>query len=114
MKPTWGEDLTAALAPIAELCQHYRAPLLLHTNDPVGPNYPGKAALSLPALYAAIKAFPEVDWILAHWGGGLPFYGLMKKEGPKVLCPGLLRYRRLPLPLPSPNLPPGRRNGGPR
>jgi predicted TIM-barrel fold metal-dependent hydrolase len=80
-----GEDLTAALAPIAELCAHYRAPLLLHTNDPVGPHYPGKAPLSLPALYAAIRAFPEVDWILAHWGGGLPFYGLMKKEGPQVL-----------------------------
>jgi predicted TIM-barrel fold metal-dependent hydrolase len=80
-----GEDLTTVLAPIAELCQHYRVPLLLHTNDPVGPRYPGKAALSLPALYEAIKAFPEVDWILAHWGGGLPFYGLMKKEGPEVL-----------------------------
>ena len=79
------EDLMAWLAPIAELCQHYRAPLLLHTNDPVGPVYPGKAALSLPALYNVIKAFPEVDWILAHWGGGLPFYGLMKKEGPEVL-----------------------------
>jgi predicted TIM-barrel fold metal-dependent hydrolase len=80
-----GEDLTYVLAPIAELCQHYRVPLLLHTNDPVGASYPGKAALSLPALYAAIKAYPEVDWILAHWGGGLPFYGLMKKEGPEVL-----------------------------
>jgi predicted TIM-barrel fold metal-dependent hydrolase len=80
-----GEDLTYVLAPIAELCQHYRAPLLIHTNDPVGPSYPGKAALSLPALYAAIKALPSIDWILAHWGGGLPFYGLMKKEGPEVL-----------------------------
>jgi uncharacterized protein len=80
------EDLTAWLAPIAELCAHYRVPLLLHTNDPVGPAYPGKAALSLPALYATIKAFPEVDWILAHWGGGLPFYGLMKKEAPEVLA----------------------------
>jgi predicted TIM-barrel fold metal-dependent hydrolase len=80
-----GEDLTPVLAPIAELCGHYRAPLMLHTNDPVGPNYPGKAALSLPGLYKAIRAFPEVDWILAHWGGGLPFYGLMKKEGPEVL-----------------------------
>jgi uncharacterized protein len=80
-----GEDVAAVLAPITELCGHYRVPLLLHTNDPVGPNYPGKAALSLPALYEAIKAFPEVDWILAHWGGGLPFYGLMKKEGPEVL-----------------------------
>jgi uncharacterized protein len=80
-----GDDLTGALVPFAELCGHYKAPLLLHTNDPVGPRYPGKAALSLPALYNAIKAWPEVDWILAHWGGGLPFYGLMKKEGPEVL-----------------------------
>jgi len=80
-----GEDLPSVLAPFAELCRHYRVPLLLHTNDPVGAAYPGKAALSLPAIYNAIKAFPEVDWILAHWGGGLPFYGLMKKEGPEVL-----------------------------
>jgi predicted TIM-barrel fold metal-dependent hydrolase len=80
-----GEDLPGALAPFAELCQHYRVPLLLHTNDPVGPVYPGKAPLSLPALYAAIQTWPEVNWILAHWGGGLPFYGLMKKEGPEVL-----------------------------
>ena len=79
-----GEDLVSVLAPIAELCQHYRAPLLLHTNDPVGPNYPGKAAISLPALYNAIKAYPEVTWILAHWGGGLPFYGLMKKDAPEI------------------------------
>jgi uncharacterized protein len=80
-----GSDLTRALAPIAEICQHYRAPLLVHTNDPLGPAYPGKAAISLPELYRAIKTFPEVTWILAHWGGGLPFYGLMKKEGPEVL-----------------------------
>ena len=33
----------------------------------------------------AIKTFPETTWILAHWGGGLPFYGLLKKEAPEVL-----------------------------
>ncbi len=78
-----GEDL-AYLAPIAELCQHYRAPLMLHTNDPVGAAYPGKAAISLPAIYRLIRQFPGVNWILAHWGGGLPFYGLLKKEVPEV------------------------------
>jgi hypothetical protein len=79
-----GEDLLPYLAPIAELCRHYRAPLLLHTNDPLGPDYPGKAKMSLPALYRLIRACPEVDIILAHWGGGLPFYGLVKKEVPEV------------------------------
>ncbi len=79
-----GAEIITYLSPIAELCQHYRVPLLLHVNDPVGPAYPGKAALSLPAIYQAIRAFPEVTWILAHWGGGLPFYGLMKKEAPET------------------------------
>ncbi|MDI6852221.1 MAG: amidohydrolase family protein [Deltaproteobacteria bacterium] len=72
------------LAPIAELCQHFKVPLMLHTNDPVGAQYPGKAAMSLPAVYNLIRQFPEVTWILAHWGGGLPFYGLQKKETPQV------------------------------
>ena len=79
-----GEDLPTYLAPIAELCQHYRVPLMLHINDPVGHDYPGKGTISLPAVYRLIRDFPEVDWILAHWGGGLPFYGLMKKEAPEV------------------------------
>jgi len=79
-------DLQAILAPVAELCQHYQVPLMLHTNDPtnVGAAYPGKAPFSLSAVYQAIKAFPETTWILAHWGGGLPFYGLLKKEAPEV------------------------------
>src|SRR4030042_828679 len=75
-----GADPTRVLAPIAEICQHYQAPLLVHTNDPLGPAYPGKAAISLPELYRAIKDLPEVDWILAHWGGGLPFSGFWEKE----------------------------------
>jgi hypothetical protein len=79
-----GADLTAVLAPIAELCQHYRVPLLIHTNDPVGPAYPGKAPISVPELYRAVQTFPELDWIMAHWGGGLPFYGLLKKEAPET------------------------------
>ncbi len=79
-----GEDLEYFLSPVAELCQHYGVPLLLHMNDPVGAFYPGKAAIRLEAVYRLIQKFPEVNWILAHWGGGLPFYGLLKKEAPEV------------------------------
>ena len=79
-----GTDLLHYLTPLAELCQHFRVPLLLHTNDPVGAPYPGKAAVNLAVLYELIKNFPEVTFILAHWGGGLPFYGLLKKEVPEV------------------------------
>jgi predicted TIM-barrel fold metal-dependent hydrolase len=80
-----GEDL-GFLAPVAELCQHYQVPLMLHTNDPVGRDYPGKAKVSMAGLYRLIRQFPNVTWILAHWGGGLPFYGLLKKEAPEVFA----------------------------
>ena len=56
------EDLTAALAPIAELCAHYRAPLLVHTNDPVGPVYPGKAQKS------AIEGSVDLEFTIAENG----------------------------------------------
>jgi predicted TIM-barrel fold metal-dependent hydrolase len=80
-----GKDLEYFLTPLAELSQHFRVPLMLHMNDPVGSHYPGKAAIRLDAVYRLIQKFPEVIWILAHWGGGLPFYGLLKKEAPEVL-----------------------------
>ena len=75
-----GEGLTSLLAPVAELCQHYGVPLMLHATDRAGPEYPGRSLTPLAAIYRAIKAMPETTWILAHWGGRLPFYGLLKKE----------------------------------
>jgi uncharacterized protein len=79
-----GDDLDYFLTPLAELCQHFNVPLMLHMNDPVGAPYPGKATIRLEAIYRLIQKFPAVTWILAHWGGGLPFYGLQKKETPEV------------------------------
>ncbi len=79
-----GEGLTDIIAPFAELCRHYQVPLLLHATDRAGADYPGRSLTPLSAIYRAIKAFPETTWILAHWGGRLPFYGLLKKEVPEV------------------------------
>ncbi len=75
-----GDDMIAALRPIADLCQGYGVPLLLHANEPVGHSYPGKSPMQLGDLYNLIKAFPELTLILAHWGGGLFFFNLLKKE----------------------------------
>ena len=69
-----------ALQDIMEACLHFNVPLLLHANEPVGHVYPGKAPMSLSKLYAFIKQFSSNRIILAHWGGGLFFYALMKKE----------------------------------
>ncbi len=68
------------LAPHMALCRQADLPLLLHTNEPIGYAYPGKAPMTLPQIYAFIRAFPENKIILAHWGGGILFFHLLKKE----------------------------------
>ncbi len=78
------EDIMAIMAPVAELCQHYKVPLMLHATDRAGSEYPGRSLTPLASVYQVIKAYPETTWILAHWGGRLPFYGLLKKEIPET------------------------------
>lgn len=62
---------------LAHAAIELRVPLLLHTNEPVGHAYPGKGQLPLAAIYALVKQLPALRLVLAHWGGGYPFYELM-------------------------------------
>ncbi|UCG14932.1 MAG: amidohydrolase [Deltaproteobacteria bacterium] len=73
------------LEPIASCCRTYQVPLMLHTNERVGHRYPGKAEASLKAIYEIVRAYPENRFILAHWGGGIFVYELLKKEAREVL-----------------------------
>ncbi len=68
------------LTPVMKICRERKLPLLLHANEPVGHSYPGKAPDSLSGVYRFISSFPDNIVVLAHWGGGLFFYSLMKKE----------------------------------
>lgn len=52
---------------------------LLHASEPAGHLYPGKGTLTPSKLYPFITRFPALKIVLAHWGGGLPFYNLMPK-----------------------------------
>jgi predicted TIM-barrel fold metal-dependent hydrolase len=70
---------------IMEICLKHDVPLLLHVNEPVGHQYPGKTRMPLNDLYSFLKGYPSNRIVLAHWGGGLFFYGLMKKEVREVL-----------------------------
>lgn len=69
-----------SLAPLCELCVEAEVPLLLHTNEPVGHKYPGKAPMTLAALYGLVRSHPNTKLVLAHMGAGLFFYSLLKKE----------------------------------
>lgn len=65
------------LAPLMEVVRHHDLLVLSHCSEPVGHTYPGKGNVSLPDVVAFLTAFPDVRFVAAHWGGGLPFYSLM-------------------------------------
>ena len=74
------------IQPLAHLAAVWKVPLLLHVNEPIGPWYPGKGRLPFWELYDLIKAHPKTLFILAHWGGGLWWYQLLKREVKEVLA----------------------------
>lgn len=70
---------------IMALADRFQCPVMLHTNEPVGHAYAGKTTNTLAQIYALIKKYPRNRLVLAHWGGGIFWYKLMKKEVSDVL-----------------------------
>jgi predicted TIM-barrel fold metal-dependent hydrolase len=68
------------LEPVMGMCADRSLPVLIHTNEPVGHDYHGKTPITLSQIYGLIKRFADNKIVLAHWGGGLFFYAMMKKE----------------------------------
>jgi predicted TIM-barrel fold metal-dependent hydrolase len=73
------------LEPIMAVCCAKDLPVLIHTNEPVGHRYPGKTPNTLNQIYRMVRRFPENKIVLAHWGGGLFFFSLLKKEVKETL-----------------------------
>lgn len=71
---------------IAVLCREKDLVLLAHANEPVGREYPGKAPFGLDFYYDMARAAAGATLILAHWGGGLLFFELMKKQDPGLFA----------------------------
>ncbi len=66
-----------ACANFAGLLREHNLLLLLHASEPVGHVYSGKGEAHPEVLYPFLQTVPDVSVVLAHWGGGLPFYTLM-------------------------------------
>jgi len=77
-----GIDDTALdmMMPLMEICLDKDLPFLIHTNEPVGHLYPGKTPNTLKQIYTLVTRFPENKIVLAHWGGGIFFFNLLKKD----------------------------------
>lgn len=52
-------------------------PTMWHVTEDVGHDYPGKGGMNPKSAAGLIKNCQDNDVILAHWGGGLPFFELM-------------------------------------
>jgi predicted TIM-barrel fold metal-dependent hydrolase len=81
-----GERALDRLSPIMDICRERDVPVMIHTNEPVGHLYPGKTPNTLAEIYCLVKRFSENRIILAHWGAGLFFYTLLKKEVSEALA----------------------------
>jgi predicted TIM-barrel fold metal-dependent hydrolase len=68
------------LEPLMAICRNYDVPVLIHTNEPVGHMYPGKSPNTLMQIYNLVKRFSANTLVLAHWGGGIFLFNLLKKE----------------------------------
>ena len=80
---TQGINVTdvAEMSPLMDFARSHNLPVLLHCSEPVGHQYPGKGKTTPEKVLRFIENFPENTIICAHWGGGLPFYGLMPEVG---------------------------------
>ena len=72
------------LGRLAEVAMDFDVPLLLHVNESVGHIYPGKVDMRIRDVWRFASQFPDLTLVLAHWGGGLFFYELMKSVGRSV------------------------------
>ena len=79
-----GEEQWSYLLSLGEAARASGVPLLLHTNESVGHNYPGKTDMRLRDLWRFVEQAGELTLVLAHWGGGLFFYELMKSVAKRV------------------------------
>ncbi|MBU0544628.1 MAG: amidohydrolase family protein [Proteobacteria bacterium] len=79
------EESLQKLKPVMAICRQKDFPVLIHTNEPIGHKYPGKTPNTLIQIYNMIKQFPDNKIVLAHWGGGIFLFNLLKKEVKKNL-----------------------------
>ncbi|MFO7815551.1 MAG: amidohydrolase family protein [Halanaerobiales bacterium] len=79
-------DITkkAELEQVVNFCSEHNWPLLVHLNEPVGHDYPGKTKDSIRRGEILAENFPNTTFIYAHLGGGLLFYELMPEMAEKL------------------------------
>ncbi|MDR0881877.1 MAG: amidohydrolase [Candidatus Adiutrix sp.] len=82
----FGQTELNRLETLGGLCRDRGRVFLVHVNEPIGHQYPGKAPLEIGQIYELARRCPGVKLLLAHFGGGLPFLATLKKEVKETLA----------------------------
>ena len=64
---------------LLEGCESFGLPVNFHVGEPVGHDYPGKDLTPIDGFCRIARRFPKLKLILAHLGGGLPYFELWPK-----------------------------------
>lgn len=74
-----GFDITdvAVMEPLMTVLEPRGRPIVVHASEPVGHTYPGKGRTTPDKLLKFAAGFTRNRIVLAHLGGGLPFYAAM-------------------------------------
>lgn len=73
-------DILEQLEGIMSIAREKDLPVMFHTNEPIGHTYPGKTHMTIQGIHKLITTYQTNKIILAHWGGGVFFYHLIRKE----------------------------------
>ncbi|MDR1039026.1 MAG: amidohydrolase [Deltaproteobacteria bacterium] len=68
------------LEALCQIASEHGAPVLVHVNEPVGHAYPGKAPIEISQIDSLVRRSRGARLILAHFGGGLPFFASLRKQ----------------------------------
>ncbi len=65
---------------VLTLASDWKMPVNLHVTDPDSAHYPGRIETPRADFVSLARAFPKVNFILAHWGGQLPLHEAGARE----------------------------------
>lgn len=69
---------------MAQWCERNDWPINFHVSEGLNINYPNYTPTSFDSYLEIALAFPNLKIILAHWGGGIPFYELNPRLKPHL------------------------------
>lgn len=77
----FNEEQATYLDRLLDAAEQHNLPVNLHLNEPLGHPYTGKYLPRFDLLFPVLQKHEDAIIIMAHWGGGLPFYELMPEVG---------------------------------